>query len=226
MKSFLLSILYFTVSVLFIIVKYDHPFLPPLLLKSLIIPILLVIFLINLNPSGNRFHIMILLGLAFSWAGDVLLQFTDQGTDMFIPGLLCFLLAHVMYLSVFFGSQGNNGFLEKHFYAFFVILLYGVALTGLLWEGLGKFKIPVIVYSLVILSMLAGAINRYYKTERRSYYMVLAGAILFVLSDSLLAINKFSYPFAASGFAVMSTYVLAQFLIITGYLAQERKTLV
>lgn len=225
MKSVLLSILYFIISGLYILSGYHYHGLNPMLLKSLIIPVLLIILLGNTNVSGNRFHFMLMLGLVFSWAGDILLQFTDKGTDLFIPGLFCFLTAHVMYLSVFFGTRGNNGFLEKHFYVVFILLLYGVALTGFLWEHLGNLKVPVILYSLVILTMLAGAINRYYKVEKRSYYMVLTGAILFVLSDSILSINKFAYPFFASGPAVMSTYVLGQYLIITGYLIQEKRSL-
>jgi uncharacterized membrane protein YhhN len=165
-----------------------------------------------------------LLALAFSWAGDVLLQIDTGGTDLFLPGLTAFLLAHIMYIVIFFGTPGNNGFLEKHFYLTFALLLYGVALTGLLWDYLGKLRIPVIFYGIVILTMIAGALNRYYKSERRSYWLVLTGAILFVLSDSLLAVNKFAFPFSFAGLAVMSTYALAQFLIVTGYLLQTARS--
>jgi uncharacterized membrane protein YhhN len=68
--------------------------------------------------------------------------------------------------------------------------------------------------------MLAGAINRMEKVNRASYYMVLTGAVLFVISDSAIAVNKFSYHFESSGAVIMSTYVIAQFLIITGYIKQ------
>lgn len=222
MKSFLLSILYFLISALYILSVYSIQVGPALLYKTLIIPVLIVIFILNVSLSESRFHFFILAGLIFSWAGDVLLQLDNSGTDLFIPGLMAFLLAHVMYIIVFFGTPGNNRFLEKHFYVTFGLLLYGVALTGLLWDYLGKLRIPVIFYGLIILTMLAGALNRYYKTEKRSYYLVLAGAILFVISDSLLAINKFAFHFSLSVFLVMSTYVIAQFLIVTGYMLQEK----
>jgi uncharacterized membrane protein YhhN len=82
-------------------------------------------------------------------------------------------------------------------------------------------RIPVIIYAVVILTMLAGAINRIEKVNRQSCIMVLAGAILFVISDSAIAVNKFSYQFESSEIVVMSTYVLAQFLIIKGYIRQS-----
>lgn len=223
MKTFLFSILFFVVTALYILSDYSFSPVSPLLLKSLIIPILIIILILNVRLSEDRFNLFLLLGLLFSWTGDILLQLDRNGTDLFIPGLIAFLLAHVMYIVIFFGSPGNNGFLEKHFYLTFALLLYGVALMGLLWDYLGKLKFPVIFYSLVILTMLAGAINRYYKAEKKSYYMVLAGAVLFVLSDSFLAINRFAFHFASAGLVVMSTYALAQFLIVTGYLVRDKK---
>jgi len=79
------------------------------------------------------------------------------------------------------------------------------------------------VYSTFIIVMLAGAINRIEKVNHTSYYLVLTGAILFVLSDSAIAVNKFSYNFPYSGTVIMSTYVIAQYLIVTGYIKQFRE---
>jgi uncharacterized membrane protein YhhN len=71
--------------------------------------------------------------------------------------------------------------------------------------------------------MLAGAINRIDKVKKKSFWLVLAGAILFVISDSAIAINKFSYKFEYSGLVIMSTYIVAQYLIVTGYINQFSK---
>jgi uncharacterized membrane protein YhhN len=68
--------------------------------------------------------------------------------------------------------------------------------------------------------MLAGAINRIDKVKKKSFWLVLAGAILFVISDSAIAINKFSYHFEYSGIVIMSAYIVAQYLIVTGYIEQ------
>ena len=82
--------------------------------------------------------------------------------------------------------------------------------------------IPVIIYTVVILAMLTGAINRLKKVIALSYWLVLSGAILFLISDSALAINKFGHPFPGSSVLIMTTYLLAQYLIITGYIRQFR----
>jgi uncharacterized membrane protein YhhN len=82
-------------------------------------------------------------------------------------------------------------------------------------------KVPVIFYAAVILSMVAAAINRMERVNRISYIAVLCGAILFVISDSLISINKFYAPFRYSGIAIMSTYILAQYLIVYGIVKQD-----
>ena len=81
-------------------------------------------------------------------------------------------------------------------------------------------RLPVILYTIVILAMLAGAINRIEKVKKVSYSLVLAGAILFVISDSVIAYNKFVHQFDTSGIVIMSTYVSAQYLIVAGYIIQ------
>jgi uncharacterized membrane protein YhhN len=68
--------------------------------------------------------------------------------------------------------------------------------------------------------MLAGAINRIEKVKKISFYLVLAGAILFVSSDTVIAFNKFVHHFDSSGIVIMSTYVIAQYLIVAGYIIQ------
>jgi uncharacterized membrane protein YhhN len=89
-----------------------------------------------------------------------------------------------------------------------------------LYAGLAEMKLPVILYAIIILTMLTAAINRIDKVNKISYYLVLSGAILFVISDSSIAIAKFSHPFKSSGIVIMSTYVVAQYLIVIGYIAQ------
>jgi len=75
----------------------------------------------------------------------------------------------------------------------------------------------------VILSMLTSAINRLEKVNTSSYYFVLIGAVLFVISDSAIAINKFSLHFESSGIVVMTTYIIAQYLIVSGFIKQSKR---
>jgi len=160
-----------------------------------------------------------LAGLFFTWAGDVVLEFEG----LFIPGLGCFLLAHVMYLVVFFKTPGRNVIFQKRWYLLIPVILSGAGLILYLYNDLADMRIPVIIYSIVILTMLTGAINRLEKVNLISYYLVLTGAILFVISDSAIAINKFSHHFESSGIVVMTTYIIAQYLIVSGFIKQSKR---
>jgi uncharacterized membrane protein YhhN len=159
-------------------------------------------------------------GLLFSWAGDVSLEFSKDNSNMFIPGLACFLMAHVMYFTVFLITPGKNTILKKYIWLLIPVIIYGVILVAYLYKYLGEMRLPVIVYAVVILTMLTGAINRIEKVKKESYFLVLAGAILFVISDSSIAVNKFSHQFDSSGMVIMSTYIVAQYLIVAGYISQ------
>ncbi len=220
MKTRVLSFLYFLTGILFIILEGHSSSLTELIFKTLIIPWLIIIFIINLKPFAIRLNILMLAGLLFSWAGDIILQFS------FVPGLVFFLMAHVMYLVAFFLTPGKNVIFTSRFYLLIPLLLYGAVLVYFLYNDLGDMRLPVLIYAIVILTMLAGAINRLKKVNRISYYFVLTGAVLFVLSDSAIAVNKFSWDFDYSGVVIMSTYIVAQYLITIGYIKQIRETTV
>jgi uncharacterized membrane protein YhhN len=220
MKNTLISLLYFLTGILFLIFKQYPSFLAAFILKTLIIPVLMVLFLTNLRTAENLLNKLILAGLIFSWAGDVLLEVPEGAAGLFIPGLVCFLLAHIMYLSVFFLTSGENFILRRGIFFIVPLVIYGTGLVYYLYNGLGDMRMPVILYTAVILTMLAGAINRLKKVNRASYWLVLAGAILFVVSDSAIAVDKFWHHFSGSEIMVMLTYISAQYLIVTGYIRQ------
>ncbi len=223
MKTSALSTIYFLIGLLFIFLQERPLFLEGFAAKSLIIPALIVLLAVNVKLPLTRSHILMFAGLFFSWAGDVLLELAQRNEDLFIAGLGCFLLAHVMYLTVFFITPGKNVILRNRFYLLIPVIIYGAVLIYYLYIDLAEMRLPVILYAIVILSMLTGAINRLEKVKRASYYLVLTGAILFVISDSAIAVNKFSHHFEYSGIVIMSTYITAQFLIIIGYIKQFRE---
>jgi len=190
MKNLSISAIYFFIGLISIILLNQPLFLPGFISKALIIPVLVILFLVNLNPGKNRLHTLILAGLFFSWAGDV------------VPG--------------------KNSIITNRIWLLIPVIIYGLVLVFYLYDDLAEMKLPVIIYAAVILTMLSGAINRIEKVNRKSYYLVLAGAILFVISDSSIAINKFSHQFECSGIVIMATYILAQYLIVTGDIYQVR----
>ncbi len=217
MKTKILTVIYLLTGIIYTALDFHLSFLPGLVLKGLIIPVLITIYLLN---ARKNFNIFILAALIFSWAGDVYLDFS------FIPGLACFLIAHVMYAIAFFKTSGNSMFIRKRIYLLLPVILYGAGLVFLLYDNLDGMRLPVTIYAFVILTMLVAAINRCGKVNQFSFGMVLAGAILFVISDSLIAVGKFGYPFRFSGVAVMTTYIAAQFLIVTGVLKQSEEKFV
>ena len=220
MKNTTISIIYFIIGLISIIFLNLPGFWPGFITKALIIPVLIILFLSNMNPLKNRLHRFMFAGLLFSWAGDVSLEFSKDNGNMFIPGLACFLMAHVMYFTVFLITPGKNTILKKYMWLLVPVIIYGVVLVAYLYKYLGEMRLPVIVYAVVILTMLTGAINRKEKVKKESYLLVLAGAILFVISDSSIAVNKFSHQFDSSGMVIMSTYIVAQYLIVAGYISQ------
>jgi uncharacterized membrane protein YhhN len=223
MKRSVIPIIYFLTGAIYIIIQNHTTFYPGLAVKALIMPLLMILFLQNLNLSGSPLNLLMFAGIIFSWAGDVILEFSKVTANIFVAGLICFLLAHIMYLTVFITTPGKNSISGYRLWLLLPVMIYGIALVTFLYGDLAQMKLPVIIYAIVILSMLSGAINRKEKVNRRSYWLVLAGAILFVISDSAIAVNKFSLPFESSGIVIMSTYILAQYLIVTGYINQFLK---
>lgn len=220
MKSKIFILLYFLIGLLYIFGSSLPFHIPGIILKSLIIPVLIIYFLYEKGFSLKGYDFYLLAGLCFSWAGDVILDLPAENDYNFMAGLASFLLAHVMYIIVFMKTPGDNIVFRKKQYLVIPVIVYGIVLGLILWDGLGAMKAPVVIYTIVILAMVTAAISRLGKVNQGSYYILLAGAILFTVSDSAIAVNKFGFSFNNSGFVVMSTYITAQFLIVKGFLKQ------
>jgi uncharacterized membrane protein YhhN len=186
--------------------------------KPLLLPLLIGYYVTS--TSKEERSRTVLLALAFSWLGDVLLMFQPQGELFFIGGLLAFLVAHLYYIFAYrqFMSEDTSKALlgVQRFRFSFPIILAGTGLITVLYSHLGSLKIPVIIYSLILVLMVVNALFRFGRTSLTSFAMVFFGATLFMISDSMIAINKFMLPISYSGFWVMLTYLVAQYLIIQG----------
>ena len=110
--------------------------------------------------------------------------------------------------------------LKKPWNLFVVIgvMIYAATLFIFLYPHIGNLKIPVAVYALTISVMLITAVYAFNKNNQQSRKLCIAGAILFVVSDSLLSVNKFYYSFPLANVLIMLTYALAQFAIVKGSL--------
>ncbi len=97
--------------------------------------------------------------------------------------------------------------------ALIVLVIVGIALYAWLYPDLGSLKYPVAAYVLVILFMAWQGISLYLKNNTIAYALIAVGVVLFMFSDSMIAVNKFKASFALSGVVILSTYWLAIALI-------------
>lgn len=190
--------------------------------KPLLMPALLAGYWASAG-AGMR-SVWVLGALVFSWAGDTLLLFQDD-SRFFIFGLIAFLIGHVLYVLAYREHQreetGDALANVRKLRLAFPVLLAGVGFLVIVYPGLGGMRVPVILYAAVIQIMVITAIFRLGRTNATSFLHVLAGALLFMISDSLIAVSKFFHPFELSGFWIMLTYLLAQFLIVRGLLKHD-----
>ena len=182
-------------------------------LKPFLIPLLIIPVLKTNQPEIKK---VLILALFFSWMGDVLLLFVFHSNSYFLLGLISFLLAHLFYILLFFKLQ-NDAHRNFNRYTSFV-LLYLFGFLYFLWESLGEMKIPVMIYAIVISVMLFIAIQINLSRKNKASQLILVGAFFFVVSDSVLAENKFHSPIYLSSFWIMCTYLSAQFLLVYGIL--------
>jgi uncharacterized membrane protein YhhN len=177
----------------------------------------------KIHPGPIRW---LLVGMVFALLGDVFLMI--QEVDLFAPGLVAFLVMQLCYSRAFWLSirqQGNPptaGLFVRTAFPFILYLLgflyilqpafmTNPSLTLLWW--------PVVLYAFCLNMMGLLAVQR---RGLPDYIQVIIGALLFILSDSLIAIDKFLHPISGATWFIMSTYAIAQYLIVVG-MTQESK---
>jgi uncharacterized membrane protein YhhN len=132
-------------------------------------------------------------------------------------------MAHVCYID-FFHVLRLNRQVKINSVIIGAVAVYYLALIIFLFPYLGSMKIPVIIYGAVISCMLALALHMPFIKFKGAGRSMLMGALLFVASDTMLAINKFYAPFEFAGIAIMTTYALAQLLIVLGAVAYIKRS--
>ena len=228
MRQQTFTLYYFSIGILFIILEQLHTFFPALIVKSLITFLLMVYYHFRAGRSYGLMHRFIMAGLLFSWMGDILLQFSRAEVQFlldsdtwFLLGMGAYLLTQIFYTSAFLLPSGRNLILGRRVYQLILVALYGFLLLWLIYHHLGYFRVPVIIYSVALLTMLVSALNRYGKVNGVSYMLVAIGALLFVFSDSMIAINRFYEKVDFARIFIGVTYVTAQYFIAVGCLRQD-----
>ena len=190
--------------------------------KPMLMPILMLFVFVNSKLSSN-FSKLIFFALLFSGFGDVFLM---PYVDNFMLGLASFLIAHIFYIVAFI--KGNNLIegVKKSIKSTVVLLLAYSALVYVLVTNMLAVEtdvvmiLAVVVYASVITLMVLSTFSLYANNASLETKLMMIGAILFMFSDSVIAINKFVIDIPLSGLWIMATYTLAQFLITTGSVAR------
>ncbi|MFH6565741.1 MULTISPECIES: lysoplasmalogenase [Pseudomonas] len=187
-----------------------------LCLLSKPVPVLALLgWLQDARPSPYRRWIS--LGLLFSLLGDILLAWPQ---DLFVWGLGAFLFAHLAYLKAYLVDCRRPALL-----ALALALLAGVSLFSVMAaKGLGDLLIPVAVYALAISAMLWRALARLgTRISKGSAWLAAAGALAFVVSDSLIGIDRFVLPFGAAPYLIILSYWLGQWGITASVFSQGKR---
>jgi len=202
----LLSVLVFGSALLHIRAEYKGPRVHVYLFKPLTMVFIILLVLQGARPDASLYKYAILAGLGFSLVGDIFLMLPLKRV---IAGLVSFLVAHLCYIVAFSAGirLGVSGFLPALF------LLYVIIMFVVLFPHLGKMKLPVLVYELVIVMMAWRAVERWAQIGDTGALLALAGAILFVISDSVWATNRFVRRYKSAQALILSSYFCAQWLI-------------
>lgn len=186
------------------------------LTKPLLMPLLAGYLLAASGRPLDRRATLVLVALVFSWVGDLMLM--GEGETFLLAGIGGFLLAQLTYLAAFAPTVRGGPLARRPA----LITPYVIAWAGLiavLGPGLDDLLVPVMVYGAALVAMAAAATGVHPRTG--------AGAALFVVSDSLIALTRLTdrLPLSAglAGAAVMATYTLGQGLIVNGVVASAAR---
>jgi len=221
-KSGLLITSYFVLAIVEICGTY-FDFLPLIFATK---PLLMValfawFYLLTKKNAGNKFRKYLIISIVFAFGGDTFLMFLPFNEIFFLLGLGSFLIGQLFYVFAFSYSitHSNKKFnkpvgvtLLVIFLAYYAILMYS------LFPYLEDFLVPVLVYGVAVCAMGLTAGWRLNKVSSQSFLLVFIGAMLFVLSDTVIAVNQFLHNgnlWNAQVF-IMITYVLAQYYIAKG----------
>ncbi len=216
-KTLIPTIAFFGVSFLHLYGMLENTFLE-MISKPLIIITLIIVYLSGIKSFSFRYF----FGLVFSLAGDIILEFAEGSTEfLFTYGLAAFLIAHLFFIAV------SSKYLNKvsapkiltHSLPFLVI--YGTLLY-VIYPNLGSLLIPVIVYGIIISTFGVITLLVYTQNRSKENLWLFLGAFIFIVSDSILALNKFHESTEFLSLAIMITYISAQYLICRAMMEKSK----
>jgi uncharacterized membrane protein YhhN len=225
MRKFTWIILFVLVLLVNLIAVYFNNETLRLITKPLLMPVLGIYLLTQTKFVNSNLKAWVILALFFSWTGDVLLLFEEKNSLFFLMGLSAFFIAQVFYI-IFFHNIRMREYIRGNALFLLLVIVYYSILVTVLSPYLGNMKLPVRIYGVVLSFMLMLAMHTMLGKNKKAALWMMLGAILFVISDSLLAFNKFFAAFNYAGVIIMLTYGFAQLFITEGavkYINAEKR---
>ena len=212
-KITIATILFLVVAIADVYVVITQNKSVEMIFKPLLMTTLAVVYLVSVKKP----NFWLLSALFFSFWGDVFLL---DKAKFFVFGLASFLVAHILYIKI------SAGYLQKELTAKiitsalpFVVLFAGLLM--LIYPNLGEMLLPVLVYGIAISTFGALALLNYRQEKSTANSWLLLGAILFIASDSLIALNNFYTPKRLFDISIITLYVVSQYLIVRAIIAKE-----
>ncbi|TFF87741.1 MAG: lysoplasmalogenase, partial [Promethearchaeota archaeon] len=189
--------------------------------KPPLVPLLILFYIFSIIPRLPNWAFI--LGLFFGFLGDVFLMLGREA-KWFMYGLSSFLIGHIFYIITFGLSIFN--ILAFPWWGFLLIIpeILMVAVVLVKIKGkMGNLRIPTLVYVGVIFLMSFFAVLRLatYQIISFSFLLPWIGSLLFIISDGIIALDKFDKHIPHDRFLVMITYGLAQYLITQGIIISQ-----
>jgi len=180
-----------------------------LITKSLLMPLLICYYIMS-----SIVDYKLIIALIFCFLGDVFLL--SKKELYFKLGVVSFLKAHILYVVVFLSGIT----LVPYYYCFliFPFIIGFLIFFNKIGKNIVDLRLPIIVYAIIIFTMSYSALLRFYTFSGVSFWLPFIGSILFISSDTSLAYNMFVKKREGSTIFVMSTYVMAQILIVVGFI--------
>lgn len=234
--SWLLLGLYYCIGIMYLLLYYTGVSFGPFISQPLFMPVLILYYFTRIRSDHVPVDKWVILAVFFSWLGDLSMMFIELYKIMVLPGIISFLLMHLTYIGMFY----QKGALKRVLSARLVLIVILIAVAAGLYMYLypnftgekEMFKIPVLIYTGIILTMVVIASLRD-AGKKDTYRLVLLGALCFLFSDATLSIQIFQGPYLKIWIAehpvflswavVGITYTSAQVLIVEGLIRSKNK---
>lgn len=231
-----LTMIYALIALLEISAEYFEMPLLRVSTKPLLMPVLIFAFVQGVGTLSN-IHKILVAAFFFSWIGDVALMFVPKSVEdveligiaknpnFFLAGLGGFLVTHILYITAFVKSADDKTpLLKRNPIVAAPLIAYFVALIFWIFPPVPtEMKVPVVVYSLTIALMVLAAMNNFGRVPRSMFLNGFTGALLFMLSDSIIAVNKFIFneQLPLAGVCIMVLYITAQYFIAKAFVGKN-----